>query len=54
MSKLPIVNAKQLEKLQTVLTNNLPQAIAYLGGAVKTFDQDGKDTGTTTFDLAKQ
>lgn len=30
--------AKQLEKLQTVLTNNLPQAIAYLANAVKTLD----------------
>jgi hypothetical protein len=31
--------ARQLEKLQTVLTNNLPQAIAYLGNAVKTLDE---------------
>lgn len=31
--------ARQLEKLQTVLTNNLPQAIAYLGSAVKTLDE---------------
>src|SRR5690606_1152100 len=30
--------ARQLEKLQTVLTNNLPQAIAYLSNAVKTLD----------------
>jgi hypothetical protein len=31
--------ARQLEKLQTVLTNNLPQAIAYLANAVKTLDE---------------
>jgi hypothetical protein len=30
--------AKQLEKLQTVLTNNVPEAIAYLANATKTLD----------------
>lgn len=30
--------AKQLEKLQTIFSTNLPQAIAYLGQAVKTLD----------------
>ena len=31
--------AKQLEKLQIVLTNTLPQAIAHLGQMVKTLDE---------------
>ena len=30
------------------------QQDGHLGGTVKTFDQDGKDTGTATFDLTKQ
>jgi hypothetical protein len=31
--------ARQLEKLQTILTNNLPEAIAYLANATKTLDE---------------
>ncbi|MEO6183720.1 MAG: hypothetical protein ABIP71_11610 [Verrucomicrobiota bacterium] len=35
--------ARQLEKLQTVLANNLPDAIAFLAGAVKSLDAYNQD-----------
>ncbi len=35
--------ARQLEKLQTVLANNLPEAIAFLAGAVKSLDAYNQD-----------
>ena len=38
--------AKQLEKLQTVLANNLPQAIAFLVEAVKNLDAYHQDVRT--------
>ncbi len=39
--------AKQLEKLQTVLANNLPQAITFLGEAVKNLDAYNQDVRTS-------
>jgi DNA repair ATPase RecN len=35
--------ARQLEKLQTILSNNLPEAISFLGQAVKSLDAYSQD-----------